>query len=59
MPWQYEPMKDAAAGETPRGDGKQSLIRGCPNGETYTQEVRVLLCRGAQIAGTMRSETSQ
>ena len=59
MPWQYEPTKDAAAGETPRGDGKQSLIRGCPNGETYTQEVRVLLCRGAQIAGTMRSETSQ
>lgn len=22
MPWYYEPMKDAIAGETPRGDGK-------------------------------------
>jgi len=59
MPWQYEPKKDAVTGETPRGDGKQSLIRGCPNGETHTTEGRMLLYRGVWIAGTMRSETSQ
>ena len=39
-------MKDAVAGETPRGDGKQSLIRGCPNGETYALEECMLLQRG-------------
>ncbi len=59
MPRQYEPMKDAAAGETPRGAGKQALIRGCPNGETYALEECVLFWRGPGCAGTMRSETSQ
>ena len=28
-------MKDVAACDKPRGGGKQPLIRGCPNGETY------------------------
>ena len=46
MPWQYEPMKDAEAGETPRGAGKQALIRGCPNGETYALEECMPLHRG-------------
>jgi len=30
-------MKDAAAGDTLRGGGKQPLIRGCPNGETLLE----------------------
>jgi hypothetical protein len=59
MPRYYEPKKDAAAGETPRGGGKQPLIRGCPNGETHTCEARMLIYRGIYNAGTMRSETSQ
>jgi hypothetical protein len=59
MPWQYEPMKDAAAGDTPRGAGKQALIRGCPNGETHALEECVPIYRGICSAGTMRSETSQ
>ena len=59
MPWYYEPMKDAVTGETPRGDGKQSLIRGCPNGETYICEAYMPLYCGIYCAGTMRSETSQ
>jgi hypothetical protein len=46
MPWQYEPMKDVAADEMPRGAGKQALIRGCPNGETHALEECVPLCRG-------------
>ena len=59
MPWQYEPMKDVAADDTPRGAGKQALIRGCPNGETHMFEEHVPMCRGVRSAGTMRSETSQ
>ena len=36
MPWQPEAMKDAVGGEMPRGVVKQTLIRGCPNGETHS-----------------------
>ena len=46
MPWYYEPMKDVVAGDTLRGDGKQSLIRRCPNGETYILEEYVSHIRG-------------
>ncbi len=53
MPWYYEPKKDAVTGETPRGDGKQSLIRGCPNGETYMCEAHMPIYRGICRAGTM------
>ncbi len=34
MPRRQEAMKDVVACEKPRGVGKQTLIRGCPNGET-------------------------
>ena len=34
MPWQLKAMKDVVACDKPRGVGKQTLIRGCPNGET-------------------------
>ena len=46
MPWYYEPKKDAVAGETPRGDGKRSLIRGYPNRATYALEECVPIIRG-------------
>ena len=52
-------MKDVAADETPRGAGKQALIRGCPNGETHILEEYVPMYRGVCSAGTVRSETSQ
>jgi hypothetical protein len=51
MPWQFEPTKDAAAGDTPRGGGKQPLIRGCPNGETYAAEGGMTSCRGGMKIG--------
>ena len=35
MPWHQEPMKDVEACDMPRGVGNQTLIRGCPNGETW------------------------
>ena len=35
MPRQQEAMKDVVACDKPRGVGKQTLIRGCPNGETH------------------------
>ncbi len=41
MPWQYEPTKDVAACEKPRGDGKQSLIRGYPNRATYMRDAHM------------------
>ena len=34
MPWYQEPMKDVGACDKPRGVGNQTVIRGCPNGET-------------------------
>ena len=34
VPWQQEAMKDVGACEKPRGVGKHTMIRGCPNGET-------------------------
>ena len=34
MPWQLKAMKDVEACDKPRGVGKQTLIRGFPNGET-------------------------
>ncbi len=42
MPWHKKPMKDAGAGDTPRGAGKQALIRGFPNGETSPSKPRRL-----------------
>ena len=33
-----EPMKDVVACDKPREGGKQPLIRGCPNGVTYSVE---------------------
>jgi hypothetical protein len=59
MPWYYEPMKDVVTDETLRGAGKQALIRGCPNGETYMCEAHMPICRGVCSVGTVRSETSQ
>lgn len=44
MPWHQEPMKDVVACVKPRGVGKQAVIRGCPNGETYLE-----LCSGAVV----------
>ena len=35
MPWQLKAMKDVVACDMPRGVGKQTLIRGFPNGETH------------------------
>ena len=35
MPRQLKAMKDVVACEMPRGVGKQTSIRGCPNGETH------------------------
>jgi hypothetical protein len=35
MPWRQEPMKDVGGCDKPGGDADQSLIPGCPNGETY------------------------
>jgi hypothetical protein len=35
MPWRQKAMKDVVACDKPRGVGKQTLIRGCPNGETH------------------------
>ena len=35
MPWQLKAMKDVVACDKPRGVGKQTLIRGFPNGETH------------------------
>ena len=43
MPWHKKPTKDAGAGDTPRGAGKQALIRGCPNGETYPDKLGMRL----------------
>lgn len=37
-----EPMKDVATCEKLRGGGKQPVIRRCPNGETYIDEVDML-----------------
>ena len=34
MPWQLKATKDVEACDKPRGVGKQTLIRGFPNGET-------------------------
>ena len=41
------------------GAGKQALIRGCLNGETYICEAYVPIYRGVYRVGTVRSETSQ
>ena len=42
MPWQSEAMKDVVACDKPRGVGKQTLIRGFPNGETHLSQDRYL-----------------
>ena len=46
MPWQKEPMKDAATGDTLRWGGKQPLTRRFPNGETYMLEEHMYNRRG-------------
>ena len=38
MPWQCRAMKDGEASEKPRGGGNQPMIRGCPNGETRSDD---------------------
>ena len=38
MPWQGEPKKDVLGCDKPRGEVKNSLIRGFQNGETYLVE---------------------
>ena len=60
MPWHLEPKKDVAICDKPRGVDKQTLIRGCPNGETQPDSIWLLPaeCIGG-IEGTMGSETSQ
>ena len=35
MPWRQKAMKDVVACDKPRGVGKQTLIRGFPNGATH------------------------
>lgn len=35
MPRLTKPKKDVVGSENPREDLKQSMIRGCPNGETH------------------------
>ena len=40
MPWYQPAKKDVASCEKPRGAAKQALIRGCPNGETRSREMR-------------------
>lgn len=43
MPWHQEPKKDVVACDKPRGVGKRTVIRGCPNGETPHESCRVTL----------------
>ncbi len=53
-------MKDVAACDKPRGGGKQPLIRGFPNGETYVDEVDMPHPEYiGMLEGTWGSETSQ
>lgn len=40
MPWHQEPKKDVVACDKPRGVGKRTVIRGCPNGETPYESCR-------------------
>jgi hypothetical protein len=57
MPRQSTAMKDVAACEKPRGVGEQTLIRGCPNGETLPRQTRELRRKAGSETGG--SETSQ
>ena len=57
MPRQSTAMKDVAACEKPRGVGEQTLIRGCPNGETLPRQTRELRRKAESYTGG--SETSQ
>jgi hypothetical protein len=41
MPRRWEPTKDVAGCDKPRGGAKQPLIRGCPNGETRQRSCAV------------------
>ncbi len=41
MPWHEEPKKDVVACDKPRGVGKRTVIRGCPNGETRLESCPV------------------
>ncbi len=55
-----ELMKDVAACDKPREGGKQPMIRGFPNGETYPDEVKIPAVEYIDcVGGTRGSETSQ
>ncbi len=58
MPRRQEAMKDVVACEKPRGVGKQTLIRGCPNGETRLFESFVPEFIGCE-SNTRGTETSK
>lgn len=47
MPWLKEPMKDARGGDTLRGVANETVIRRCPNRETYPVE------DGVHLYGTL------
>ena len=62
MPWHLEPMKDVAICDKPRGVDKRTLIRGCPNGETWPGLFVTWLLPPeyiGRVEGTWGSETSQ
>ena len=40
MPWHWEPKKDVANCEKPRGAVNKRYIRGYPNGATRTDNIR-------------------
>ena len=40
MPWHWEPKKDVANCEKPRGAVNERYIRGYPNGATRTDNIR-------------------
>lgn len=43
MPWHQEPMKGVGICDKPRGVDNQTVIRGCPNGETRLEASPVTL----------------
>ena len=50
MPWQKEPMKDVVGCDKPRGGVKHPLIRGFPNGETFSIQNREIGSRSSVIS---------
>lgn len=49
MPWQQEATKGVAACDKPRGDGEQSVIRGCPNGKTHPSVMADILTQVGRL----------